>query len=135
MMNNYDEMAMEFCNKYGVKVKIEFEGYKKYFEDDKQCRNVYKVLIIRNGKRMTVHFGDSIKNTEKGIEPSVYDILSCLQKYDCGSFDNFCSEYGYDQYKLSQYKKIMSIYKAVCREYKNVCRLFDDVIDELAEIC
>lgn len=67
----------------------------------------------------------------KGEAPSEYDILVCLTKYDPGTFENFCSEFGYDTDSRSAEKT----YKAVYDEWKNVCALFtDSEIELLAEI-
>lgn len=63
--------------------------------------------------------------------PTAYDVLSCLQKYDVGTFENFCSEFGYSEDSRTAEK----VYKAVCEEYLNVCKLWSDSeIEELAEI-
>ena len=63
--------------------------------------------------------------------PTAYDVLACLQKYDVGTFENFCSEFGYDEDSRTAEK----VYKAVCEEYLNVCKLWSDSeIEELAEI-
>ena len=63
--------------------------------------------------------------------PSAYDVLACLQKYDVGTFENFCSEFGYDV----DSRKAEKIYKAVCDEFTNVERLFSpDEIEILQEI-
>lgn len=76
------------------------------------------------------------KNFGKGIQakeiiyPTAYDILTCLTKYDVGTFENFCGDFGYDTDSRSAER----IYKSVCEEWKAVDRLFSDVIDELQEI-
>jgi hypothetical protein len=67
----------------------------------------------------------------KGEEPTAYDILACLQKYDVGSFEDFCSEFGYDE----DSKTAEKIYKAVCKEFDNVCKIWtDEEIELLQEI-
>lgn len=67
----------------------------------------------------------------KGKIPTAYSILSCLTKYDPGSFEDFCSEFGYD----TDSKKAEKTYNAVVDEYKNVAMLFtDSEIEELQEI-
>jgi hypothetical protein len=79
------------------------------------------------------HFFDLIPNdkTTLPVEPNNYDILCCLTKYDPGSFENFCSEFGYD----TDSKKADKTYLAVVNEWANVCALFnDDEINELSEI-
>lgn len=58
----------------------------------------------------------------KGKEPELYDILTCLTKYDVGTFENFCSEFGYDEDSRSAEKT----YNAVVKEYESMCRLFSD---------
>lgn len=67
----------------------------------------------------------------KGTPPTAYDVLACLQKYDVGTFDDFCSEFGYDEDSRSAKKT----YKAVVKEYDNVCKLWaDEEIEQLQEI-
>jgi hypothetical protein len=68
--------------------------------------------------------------------PTMYDVLACLQKYDPGTFPDFCREYGYDDRPLSEYPKVMETWQAVVNEYINVRRLFpeEEVQEELGEI-
>ena len=66
-----------------------------------------------------------------GKSPSEYSILSCLTKYDPESFENFCSEYGYDEDSRTAERT----YNAVVKEWQNVCMIWaDDEIEELREI-
>lgn len=65
--------------------------------------------------------GDIHKNTNFK-EPTLYDILTCLTKYDVGTFENFCSEFGYDE----DSRKAEKTYNAVVKEYESMCRLFSD---------
>lgn len=55
-------------------------------------------------------------------EPRLYDIITCLTKYDPGTFEDFCSEFGYDE----DSKKAEKIYNAVRDEYLSMCSLFSD---------
>ena len=55
-------------------------------------------------------------------EPNAYDVLTCLQKYDVGTLENFCSEFGYDE----DSRKAEKIYKAVLNEYNNMKMLYSD---------
>lgn len=67
----------------------------------------------------------------KGTKPSEYDILSCLTTYDPDTFENFCSEFGYD----TDSKKAEKTYNAVKDEFMNLCALFNDSeLDLLREI-
>ena len=68
---------------------------------------------------------------KRPVPPSEYSVLACITKWDPGSFDDFCSEYGYD----SDSKTANRVYAAVCEEYLNVCRIWNDSeIEELCEI-
>lgn len=58
----------------------------------------------------------------KGEEPTMYDVLVCLEKYDVGTFDDFCGEFGYDTDSRSAKKT----YKAVVKEWDKMCSLFSD---------
>lgn len=68
---------------------------------------------------------------QQSAKPSEYDILACLQKSDVGTFDEFCSEFGYDNDSITAYK----IYVAVVDEYKKLNRIFtQNQMLELQEI-
>ena len=128
-MNDYTKLANNFAAKYGVKLSvIGSPEYKKHFPQDKENRFVFKLKLTRNGKSYTFSFGQSI--SEQDNEPTMYDILACLTKYDPGSFEDFCSEYGYDEDSRTAERT----YKAVCKEFTAVDRLFNDCIEEMAEI-
>lgn len=132
-MSEYVENALKFMQKNGVKMSIKYVDYVyNPWNEEKWARwhNKYKVIIKRNNKQMTVNFYDSAYNTENGLKPTEYDILACLTKYDVGSFEDFCWEFGYD---LGT-KNVEKTYKAVVREYNNVVRVFGDIIKELQEI-
>jgi len=63
--------------------------------------------------------------------PTAHDILACVQKYDVGTFEDFCGEYGYD----TDSRKALSTYLAVEDEYKKVRGFFTpDEIEEMQEI-
>lgn len=125
---NYVKQADLFAKKYGVTLTVLDSEYKKHFVGDKTPRTVFKLRLSRKGKTYTFEFGQSI--AAGGEEPTMYDVLSCLQKYDVGSFRNFCSDFGYNEDSRTAER----IYKAVCKEYEAVNRLFSDCIEELAEI-
>lgn len=63
--------------------------------------------------------------------PNEYDVLACLEKYDVGTFEDFCSEFGYDE----DSKTAERIYIAVIKEYKDLTRIFtEEQMEELSEI-
>lgn len=67
----------------------------------------------------------------KGSAPTLYDVLTCLQKYEVGSFKDFCENFGYDEDSRTTEK----IYKAVVKEFQAMERLFaTDELEILSEI-
>lgn len=138
-MKDYKKDAQDFLNKVNAKVTINFleKGRVPQYWNEYRLHNIYKVTIKRNGKQYTYKFYDSIYNTQNNIKPDAYDVLVCLEKYDVGSFEEFCSEFGYDEFDDygRMNKTTKKIYNAVVREFKGVERVFGDVLEEFAEIC
>jgi hypothetical protein len=131
MKNEYDLQAANFAKKHNVKLTVIGEPeYKRYFTDDKEYRYVFKLRLSRNGKKYTFSFGQSINSGAE--EPGMYDVLTCLTKYDPETFEDFCYNYGYD----IDSRKAEKTYEAVCKEWNAVNRLFpeSEVMEELREI-
>ncbi len=154
---DYDVQALNFLEGCKATIKTKFIAYDKYFHDDDQPRDIYEVTIERLGRKPFVfRFGQSIFNSsgyvkkcaderiERGESfrsvqqyrksahrgPSDYDILAGITKYDPGTFEEFCSEYGYD----SDSRKAEAIYFSVQKEFSEVRRIFGDVLEQLGEI-
>lgn len=91
-----------------------------------------KVLINDKKKAALARVGrDDCKLNKDFKEPSAYDILACMQKYDVGSFKDFCADFGYNEDSI----KAEKIYKAVIDEYNNLKMLFSDAeLEEMGEI-
>jgi hypothetical protein len=67
----------------------------------------------------------------QGEAPNAYDVLACITKNDPYTFENFCSEFGYD----TDSRKAKKVYKAVLNEWQNISMLFSDSeIEKLQEI-
>lgn len=72
-----------------------------------------------------------LKKLKTEAVPSEYDVLACLEKYDVGTFEDFCSEFGYDEDSRTAER----IYIAVIKEYKDLTRIFtEEQMEELIEI-
>jgi len=112
-----------------VTIKMKLLGFMPYFLDDKDSRNVYKITIRRGKKQISFKFGDSIDNTEKGKEPSEYDVLTCV-KWD-GSiledFEGFCSDFGYSEDSM----KALKLWKRCKKQREKILKLF--TFEELAD--
>lgn len=126
---NYEQQANEFLQKTNTTIKVEYLKYDKHFAGDKEKRHIFKVIIKRDKKQFSLKFGQSIYDGAK--EPTNYEILACLTKYDVGTFEDFCGEFGYDVDNRAAEKT----YKGVCKEYDNICKIWSDKeIEELQEI-
>lgn len=121
--SKYTEAAQFIAKQFNLKLTSKGYEYKKHFADDKKNRYVFKMQLKRGKKSYTFEFGQSIKDGNK--EPDFYSVLSCLQKYEIGTFEQFCSEFGYDE----DSRKAEKTYKAVLKEFNAMQRLFND--DEL----
>lgn len=126
-MNEYEKQANDFAKRNGVELTELSMRYGSMWGEKKQ-RYIFKMRLSRNRKSYTFDFGQSIVNGAK--TPTMYDVLACVQKYDVGTFEDFCRCYGYDDDSRSAERT----YKGVCKEYAAIVRLFGDVMDELQEI-
>lgn len=128
-MKNYQLESDNLLKSMNVVFSAEWVKFDIHFEGDKQKRNIYKCSFRRGGRSFSLMFGQSIAAGKK--TPTSYDVVSCLQKHDVGSFSDFCGEFGYDTDSRSAKK----IYKAVCKEFAKVNDFFSDSeIEKLAEI-
>ncbi len=131
---DYQKQAEDFLAKTGTSMRVTFICNGPYFEDDEEDRDSFLVSFNRVSKRqrIRVRFGQSLdKSTGCGDKPpTAYDVLACLTKNDPGSFDDFCSEFGYSNDSI----KALSTYKAVVSEWKKVKRIWGDCLSELEEI-
>lgn len=129
-ITNENELTIEFLTRHNVTVTFEFIGQRVPSWGGKPV-NAYWFTIERDGMEYSNTFYDSVYNTQKGIEPTPYSLLACLQKYEVGTYHEFCNEFGYNPYDAESEK----IYTAVVHEEINVQRLFGDCMEELQEIC
>lgn len=135
-MNEYTKQAKDFLESCNATMKIIYLGKDTNKTwNDKTLRNTYRAIIKTPKGNMSIKFWDSIANTEGGELPDEYDVLSCLQKYDVGSFENFVWEYGYETEDFEDRCRAKRIYKSVCKEYEKVCSCFtEEQIEAMKEI-
>jgi hypothetical protein len=130
MKNEYQKQADDFLKETGTTFKAKFKKNDFYFDGDKETRDIYRINLKRNGKSYNFDFGQSVNGSVNKEVPTAYDVLACLQKYDVGTFNDFCSEFGYD----TDSRKAEKTYYAVLKEFQGVNYLFSDVMDKLQEI-
>ena len=94
---------------------------------EKKLRRRFSDMSYAEKKKADV----KLKELKDDAVPNAYDILACLQKYDVGTFEEFFSEFGYDEDSRTAER----IYIAVVKEYKELVRIFtDEQMEELCEI-
>lgn len=158
--SSYQLQADKFLEQTKTTIEVRFLFNGPYFDDDKEHRDVYEITLnrpTRSPNPFIFRFGQSLaastdgkekhletckafhqrgekcfkpKHRIKPTKPTSYDVLTCLTKYDPGTFENFCGDYGYD----TDSRKAEKVYFAVQQEFDGVRRLFGDVLDQLAEI-
>ena len=163
-MEDYEAQAQKFLEKTKTDFKAVFLKHDKYFNDDKESRDIYEITLKRGEREYKFRFGNSINASGRFIvfspdgrkkyndlkqankdhgspmltrgeynknknfkEPSAYDVLAALQKYDTGNFEFFCSNFGYDTDSI----KALKTYNAVVEEYNNLKMLFNEEEMEL----
>lgn len=139
---NYQQQALDFLNATNTAITIKFKKYGRYFAHDKESRHIYRIRIANKLGSFSFDFGQSIYGTQNNDVPSVYDVLACLTKYDVGSFEDFCSDFGYEQFventngtRMIENKAAKKTYNAVCKEFENVSKLWSyEQIEQLQEI-
>lgn len=114
--------------KYGKNKKlIILPEDKKYLSDPKNRAELVRYIRFK-------FFSDFIGLKADEIiypkAPREYDVLTCLHKWDPGSFADFCSEFGY-----SDSISANEVYKGCVEEYNNLCALYNpDEMEMLQEI-
>ena len=62
-ITNYNKEAQSFLDTKGITVSIQYTGFRKYFQDDKEERDTYSITLRRNDKTFSFDYGDSIINS------------------------------------------------------------------------
>ena len=63
-----------------------------------------------------------LQKLKDNAKPDEYDVVSCLQMYDVGTFSDFCNEFGFDE----DSRKAERMYIATINEYKSLERIFTE---------
>lgn len=132
-MTDYNRKANDFLNGTSTIFEAKFKKYDYYFSDDKDMRDIFRITLKNKIHTYSFDFGQrQNKSTCTGEnKPTPYDVLACLEKYEPGTFHDFCYNYGYDTDSRKAYK----IYKAVRKAWKNIELLFTpEQINLLQEI-
>ncbi len=131
-MSEYEKQAQDFIDSHGIRFKATFKGDKcPMWDDDKHIHgDRYLVMLSKptTKQRFSLSYWNSLNDKKQGNKPTPYDVLACLQKYDPGTFENFCGDFGYDE----DSRKAYTTYKAVVQQWHKVQQFF--TITELGEL-
>jgi len=93
-----------------VGISVKFGAKAKNLDDWQQSATGYSVTLKYQGRRMTADFFQGSAHTK---EPTSYDVLYCVLSDASASdmsFEDFCSEFGYDS-NLRESKKLYNACK------------------------
>jgi len=125
-MSEYEQQAQDFLQRNGITFKAVFKGDKcPLWDDDKHIHgDRYLITFTRTltKKRFSLSFWNSLHDKENGIQPTPYDVLASITKYDPGNFADFCNEYGYDEDSCKAY----TTFNAVLKEWQKVSTFFTE---------
>ena len=109
-----------------MKIKKTLVKRDYYIKGDTEVRNIYRVTITKDKKRISFSFGDSIANTQEGRKLDNYSILACckLDYYSAKeyypTFEDFANSFGYD----IEDKKNQKIYKECIKQADKLHKIF-----------
>lgn len=136
--SEYQRQAVDFLLETGTTCEIASSGLRRpSWANKEQAVNSYSVTLKNKKHSYTFEFFDSINNTEKKKSATLdfYSVLACMGHYTPESFDEFCSDYGYEFKNESDYIRVKSIHLACLDQDKNLRKLFtEDEMQKLSEI-
>lgn len=120
-LNRYEKQANEFLESNGLQLTI---GKGEISKKWGFTRYAYKCKLYNGRKEYSFTFYDSVRHFIYDEEPSIYDILACLNGYEVGTFEEFCEDYGYFPIEDSEsYKEAQETYKACKQECEGLKRI------------
>lgn len=103
-------------------------GFNNLFMTEDEAKRK-KAEILRT--KTTVKDKDIKINTITAKVPNSYDVLSCLEKYEYDSFEDFCHNCGYD----TDSRKAEKIYLAVKEQCQGLSNMFtEEELERMREI-
>lgn len=80
---DYEKRGADFAGKWGVGLKVLGKRYAKYFDEDAECRWVFKLRLSRGRKSYTFEFGQSIFNGDAEAEAFCKALIEAFEEvYD-----------------------------------------------------
>lgn len=98
---------------------------------DKEQHSTWEIVLRREdprkGERREIFITFYQSHADRHKTPTAYDVLACLCKSDCGTYQDFCEEMGlpgYDEYTGERNMDSYSKYTGACHEYANLKSFF-----------
>ena len=137
-MDEYELQAENFLQKCNAGIAFKYLGKMQPIFGG-VARNAFQCVISTPRGNMQVTFFDSLYNTHKRpygkYEPSAYDVISCLQKYDVGGMQDFFAEFYGKIESVEEMTQFLNTYNACQKEYADICRIFTaEQIEEMRTI-
>ena len=129
----YEMDARRTLKECGGRINIQESDTKTApWDESGEFRHHYRVTLRGPGGSYTFDFWGSIHDAAMGNRASAYDVLACLEWNLPESFEDFCSEFGYD----TDSRKAEATFKAVDKQARALNRIFPqrEHRDKLAEI-
>ena len=133
--SEYEVKADEFLMSHYIKFKAKLHenpGCPIWCKGDCVHGDKYRITFMKAGaRRLSFAFWNSLRDKQNGEAPKPYDVLAAIQKYDPGTFENFCGDFGYDNDSRTAEKT----YMLVVKEWEKVCNFFTpEELEELQEV-
>ena len=140
-MSEFEQQAVDFLKESGATMKIEFKRTRMGFpgEDPEDPKTMphreYKVTIERNGMSYSFDFYGSYHQYRQKEDPTEYDVLACLEKYDVGSMADFVDEFGYVIKDRKSFLTVEKIWQSCKSQYRTLKKMFgEELMEKLCEI-
>ena len=128
-MSIYTEHAKRFLENCGIRITGKYKGrYVPLW--DKEHHSTWEIVLHREDRQkgekdaVFITFYQALASYKA---PTAYDVLACVCKSDCGTYEEFCNDMGlpmYDDETGERDMKSYSMYTGACHEYAELKTFF-----------
>jgi len=135
-MNEYEEQARDFLKATDTTLSAYKSGESTSFVEG-ATNQTYKVTLKNKSGAYTFTFNDSVSAYRNNTPLSDYSVLACLSVYEHSGFEDFCNDFGYEQFCACGHEidKSRRVYEAVKKESRALANMFtEEQLGLLSEI-
>jgi hypothetical protein len=134
-LSPYNKQARDFLTRHDITFRAQAHPVNEcpLWCDGKHIHGKKYVCTFtrKNHEDLHIDFWNSFNDAQDNLVPVAYDVLSCIEKSDPGTFENFCGDFGYD----TDSRKAEKTYNLVCESWKKISVFFTETeLEELQEI-